>query len=144
ACTNVNQLKGFLKSRGLVLNEKLDKKTSTYVDTLDKESIIEMLSRPGLDPQARRALELRQEAGKASVAKIDALLNGLSADGRAKGLLQYHAASTGRWGGRRFQPQNLKRYDERFDFDGAIDVILTHPAAEAIGVLDTLYAAPLD
>lgn len=31
------------------------------------------------------------------------------ADGRARGLLRYHGASTGRWSGSLFQPQNLPR-----------------------------------
>lgn len=57
----------------------------------------------------RRALTIRREAGKASVAKVDALLESRSRDMRARGLFQYHAASTGRWAGRRFQPHNLKR-----------------------------------
>jgi DNA polymerase len=36
-------------------------------------------------------------------------MNGVSVDGRSKGMLQYHMTPTGRWGGRRFQPQNIVR-----------------------------------
>lgn len=142
ACSNVIQLKTWLTARGVQLGQKLDKKTMTYVDTLDK-AFVEYLLADYLDPAARKALELRQEAGQASVAKINALLNGMSPDGRARGLLQFHAANTGRWGGRRFQPQNLKRPPEDFDCDGAIDVILRHPARDAVDLLDCLYARPL-
>lgn len=144
ACTNLNQLKVWLKARGVALGEKLDKKTMTYVDTLDKAFVEEMLARHELDPAVRRALELRQEAGKASVAKINALLQGTSRDGRARGLLAFHAANTGRWAGRRFQPQNLKRYDpDKFDFDGAIDTILRYPTQKAVDTLDAMFDAPM-
>ena len=30
-------------------------------------------------------------------------------EGRIRGTLQYHAAATGRWGGRKVQPQNFPR-----------------------------------
>ena len=143
ACSNVNQIKTFVKSRGIVLGEKLNKKTMQYVDTLDKEFVNELLARSDVDPLARRVLELRQEAGKASVSKIDALLNGMSADGRARGLTQFHAANTGRWGGRRFQPQNIIRPDEEFDVDSAIDVVMNLPTGCALQKLDTLYGPPL-
>jgi DNA polymerase bacteriophage-type len=96
-CSNVMELKAFVADYGLP------------VDSLAKDSLAELLARDDLPPEVRRALELRQEAAKASVAKIKALMNGTSKDGRARGLLQFYAASPGRWGGRRFQPQNLKR-----------------------------------
>lgn len=142
ACSNVNHLKVFLKNRGVQLGEKLNKATGVYTETLDKESVAVILA-GDIDPAARRALELRQEGGKASVDKIDALLNGMDTDGRARGLLQFHAANTGRWGGRRFQPQNILRPDEDFDVDGAIDVILNHPTARAMDILDAMFGTPI-
>jgi len=75
----------------------------------DKENIDKLLLQPGLPIRVRRVLEIRREGAQASVKKIAALLEGASEDGRARGLLQFHAASTGRWAGRRFQPQNIKR-----------------------------------
>lgn len=94
--TNVAQLRAWLAEQG-VETESLDK--AHLAALLDSE----------LPAEARRAIELRRELSKASVKKITALLAGTDEDGRARGLLQFHAASTGRWGGRRFQPQNLKR-----------------------------------
>lgn len=135
ACSNVNQLKAYLKRWDVF--EGLDS------DSLAKDVIVELLARNDIDPRARAALEIRQEGGKSSVDKIDALLNGLSSDGRARGLLQFHAASTGRWGGRRFQPQNILRPDEDFDIDGAIDVILKYPTAKAMDVLDAMFGSPI-
>lgn len=142
ACSNVNQLKVFLKNKGVVLGEKLNKATMQYTETLDKESVANILL-GDIHPAARRALELRQEGGKASVDKIDALINGMDADGRARGLLQFHAANTGRWGGRRFQPQNILRPDEDFDVDGAIEVILNNPTARAMDILDAMFGTPI-
>jgi len=46
---------------------------------------------------------------RASVRKLDALFNRIDADDRLRDTLQFHAASTGRWAGRGFQPQNLKK-----------------------------------
>lgn len=143
ACSNVNTIKAFLKSRSVRLGEILNKKTGVYTETLNKETVAEILARENLDPACRRVLELRQEGGKASVDKIQALLNGLSADGRARGLTQYHAANTGRWGGRRFQPQNIVRPDEEFDVGAAIDTILNNGTERAMARLDTFYGAPI-
>ncbi len=110
------------------------------VDSIAKEQLGELLGRSDLTPEIRRALEIRQEGGKASVSKIDALLRGRSMDGRARGLLQYHAASTGRWAGRRFQPQNLKRPDETTDVPAAIEEILKGRTSWTI---EWLFGSPL-
>ena len=69
ACTNVSQLTAWVRARGI------------EVDSLKKDNIEDLLD--GDEPlpnDVRAALLLRQEAGKASVAKIDALLRGRSAD----------------------------------------------------------------
>ena len=79
------------------------------VKSIAADAVEELLAREDLPPKVRRVLEIRAEASLSSVKKIETLLNGACADGRVRGLLQYHAASTGRWAGRRFQPQNLKR-----------------------------------
>ncbi len=109
-------------------------------DSLDKHHIDEMLLQPGLSGRVRRVLEIRRAGAAASVKKIKTLLACRSKDGRARGLLQFHAASTGRWGGRRFQPQNIKR-PTREDVDAAIaavstgDVESVRPLGEPLGVV---------
>ena len=62
-------------------------------------------------PAVREALAIRLDANKASTAKDAAFINGAAADGRLRGTLQYHGAATGRWSGRRVQPQNFVRVD---------------------------------
>jgi DNA polymerase bacteriophage-type len=63
---------------------------------------------PGDSPSVRAALELRLEAGKSSLKKLDKFV-AQAPRGRARGNLQYHAAGPGRWGGRGIQMQNLIR-----------------------------------
>jgi DNA polymerase bacteriophage-type len=58
------------------------------------------------------ALKLRFEVGKNSIAKYRRMLEVVCDDGRARGLLRYHMAGTGRWGGVLIQPHNLPRVDE--------------------------------
>lgn len=97
-------------------------------ESIRRDSVEELLARPNLPADVRAVLEIRAEAGKASVAKINALIQGCSEDGRARGLLQFHAASTGRWAGRRFQPQNIKRPRNK-DQDVLIEAVMTGRAS---------------
>ena len=77
-----------------------------------------------LPPKVQRALELRQDGGQAAVKKINTLLQRAGDDGRVRGALQFHKASTGRWAGEGFQPQNLKR-PEVEDLEAAIAAVKT-------------------
>lgn len=57
-----------------------------------------------------RALELRKEIGKTSIAKYGAMERMACSDSRMRGVLQFYGASrTGRESGRGIQPQNLPR-----------------------------------
>ena len=61
-------------------------------------------------PQVTRMLEIRQELGKTSTKKYDAIEAAVCPDGRVRGLLQFYGANrTGRWAGRLVQVQNLPR-----------------------------------
>lgn len=96
SCSAVGQISDWLKLKGV------------DVPSLAKADVVELLNGE-LPDECRRALLLRQEAAKTSTAKLTAMMNGVSAGGRARGLFQYHGASTGRWAGRRIQLQNLPR-----------------------------------
>jgi DNA polymerase bacteriophage-type len=77
---------------------------------MDAEAIDRYLELDGLDAGVRRALEIRRELGKSSLAKLDRMLDCRGADGRLRGALQYYGAhQTGRWAGRLIQPQNFPR-----------------------------------
>jgi DNA polymerase len=71
----------------------------------------------------RQLLELRRAGARASTRKFDALLKSVDTDRRLRGTLRFHASSTGRWSGSRFQPQNLKK-PETTDLDAAVDAIM--------------------
>ena len=76
-----------------------------------------LLGRDDNSPQVSRMLEIRQELGKTSTKKYDAIEAAVCEDGRVRGLLQFYGANrTGRWAGRLVQVQNLPRtYTEPLD-----------------------------
>ena len=81
-------------------------------DNLRKETVSKCLAQNDtmLTAKARRALEIRQELGKTSTKKYDAIDTCVCADNRVRGLLQFYGANrTGRWAGRLVQVQNLPR-----------------------------------
>ena len=83
---------------------------------LDSDTVSDALEFD-LPDDVRRVLEIRQIAAATSLKKLDSMLACVGADGRARGLLQYHGASTGRWSGQLIQPQNLPRPTLEEDVD---------------------------
>jgi len=57
--------------------------------------------------RVRSALSIRRLLGSASIKKLTRMRDCVCSDGRARGLVQYHAAQTGRFGGRILQPHNF-------------------------------------
>jgi DNA polymerase len=77
---------------------------------LSKTSVAAMLERDNLPDLVRQVLELRRDYGRTSTAKLRSLAATLSpSDDRTRDYISFHAASTGRAGGRLIQPQNLPR-----------------------------------
>jgi len=75
-----------------------------------KSTLNDLLADDDLPDDARVIIEMRLGASSTASTKYNPLLLGLSADGRCRGTIQYGAAKrTLRWGGRRFQPQNISR-----------------------------------
>lgn len=92
------------------LKDWVETQTGLSVASLDKETVKDLLAKSELSPKVRRMLEIRQELGKSSVKKYDAMVKGVCRDGRVRGLLQFYGANrTGRWAGRLVQVQNLPR-----------------------------------
>jgi DNA polymerase len=90
---------------------------------------------------ARKILECRQEAAKASTAKLKSMRAFACADGRARGMFQYGGAGrTLRWAGRGPQPQNFPRGTVKF-----LDTIfmLIEQGHITIDELRALVPAPL-
>lgn len=62
-----------------------------------------------LDGMAETILRCRQQVSKSSLAKYNKIWDTKSSDSRVRGLFCYHAATTGRYGGRGVQAQNLPK-----------------------------------
>lgn len=130
--TQVAALTVWLKDQGLA------------IDNLQKQTVIELLKDDSLPPEVREALLLRQDAGRTSLAKWNKVDDVLCPDDRARGMLLYHAASTGRWAGRLIQPQNFPRpyipdyqdYVPRLLAGEALDLDLP----EGISMMDVLVS----
>jgi DNA polymerase len=121
------------------------------VTDLKKETIAELLGRTsGHVPTGavRRVLEIRQQAAKASTAKLSAMLAQRSAhDGRARQQLQFYGAGrTGRWAGRGIQVQNMpkaRKEDGWFDVDAVVAAARAAPDAIGLAYANPMRAASL-
>lgn len=117
----------------------LSAETGDDITTLCKETIKELLGRDNAD-HVQRMLEIRQELGKTSTKKYDAIEAAVCDDGRVRGLLQFYGANrTGRWAGRLVQVQNLPRtYTEPLEF--ARELV----KGRKLDALRTVYGSPND
>lgn len=92
------------------LSKWLEANTDHTVGDLRKDTVAAMLESKSINGPAERMLEIRQELGKTSTKKYDAIEAAVCSDGRVRGLLQFYGANrTGRWAGRLVQVQNLPR-----------------------------------
>lgn len=92
------------------LTKWLEEETGDEVPDLTKARVKDLLAGDISSDAARRMLEIRQELGKTSTKKYNAIETAVCADGRVRGILQFYGANrTGRWAGRIVQPQNLPR-----------------------------------
>ena len=87
------------------------------VESIAKPVLKDMLADHDLSEESRIVLQLRSDVGRSSVAKLQTMLDYVCKDGRMRGMLHYHAAGTGRWGGKGPQPQNFPRGGEIKDLD---------------------------
>lgn len=87
------------------------------------ETIDEFLAeRDRFHPQIGRVLELKRRASRASNHKLPAMLRQTCSDGRSRGTMQYHGATTGRNTGRLWQPLNLPRPSGPFEDFGEREI----------------------
>jgi len=107
---------------------------------LAKADVTELLADDTLPAAARRVLTLRQEAGKASNAKFNVMVNQAGDDGRLRNLVQYHGAATGRWAGRAVQVHNLPRDMPKAKVVEHVLQLVRDGQHEAI---DMIYGPPL-
>jgi DNA polymerase len=96
AVTQVPKLKAWLAAAGYPFK------------SLGKKQVAKALLGP-LDADVRSVLEIRSEGGKNTPAKFAKMLVNLGDDDRARDLLVYHQASTGRYSSHRINIHNLAR-----------------------------------
>jgi len=96
-CTAVAQLTEWVKWQGVDL------------PGVARNDVVKLLEKEDLPDPVRKALLLRQEAAKSSTAKLSSMRGSCDDSGRIRSIFQYHGAGTGRWAGRRIQPQNFPR-----------------------------------
>lgn len=109
-----------------------DEEPEAEIEALDKEALETMLARDNLEPDVRRVLEIRLEAGKSAHTKLDAMLRRSCKDGRIRGNFLYAGAHTLRWSGQGVQFQNLMRPSGKYDIMAALDEIVSGASAEFI------------
>lgn len=108
-----------------------------------RKSVVRELLEGELPGPARRALEIRADAGRSSVSKIKTMLEARCDDDRVRGMFLYHGAGPGRWTGRLLQVQNflrpeIKNAEEYIDWvlENEYDLIeLFHPPIKVIASL---------
>lgn len=127
AINQVQKMKDWLATQGCV------------ADSLGRKKLEKLLEDDELPASVRRLLELRLGGAQAATKKIDALIaRASSGDDRIRGAFVFHGASTGRWSGSGFQPQNLKRPTVE-DLDAAAAAVATGDYA----YMKTLFPKPL-
>lgn len=113
------------------------------IPSLAKQDIIDTLATVDMPPLTREVIEIRQTFAKTSTAKVDRMLSNRGKDGRLRGLFQYHAANTGRWGGRRIQPHNLPRPTiEQAEIEAIITALSNSPSPEAAQQYISVFHGP--
>lgn len=122
---------GWAHERGV----HLDNMQKEYIGKLlgeDEEDgpsgLEDVMADVSLPPDVRRALHIRHLIGSASVKKLATMEQCVCSDGRVRGTVAYHAATTGRFAGRLIQPHNFPRGTDELiktPVDQKVSAILT-------------------
>ena len=105
AITNLNPTQRDRVLEYLNDREELDNLPNLKTKTLQR------IVQDDLPDDLRDVIHIRLEAARASVKKLEAMKNGTSEDGFARGLFLYYGAHTGRFTAKRIQPHNYVRGD---------------------------------
>lgn len=133
-CTEVAKMVRWLNDRGIPC------------ESIAKGEVDEIIVRTEImdDAVAKEAISLRRAAAKSSTAKYAAILNSVCKDGRVRGSLRYHGASTGRWAGSGMQPQNFPRIEDGDAVASTLKLLATcAPGAEACDAISLFLGEPM-
>lgn len=113
---------------------------SLELDSLNKQTVAERLANKNEKQLVKEVLKIRQELGKTSVKKYEAMGACVCKDGRIRGLLQFYGANrTGRWAGRLVQVQNLPR-----NYISTLDLARELVKGQRTDILRVLYGSVPD
>lgn len=122
------ELKDFIKQR-----------TGKVVKSITKHNINELKEKLKDYEDVIAALEIRERLSKSSIAKYKKMIDVACSDERARGLLQFYGAGTGRWAGRLIQVQNLPQ-NHIPDLDIAREIVKNGN----LDLLEMMYNNPSD
>lgn len=94
------------------------------------------------NPRVKRVIQIRQEAGKSSTAKLQAFVSRASDDRRVRDNLVYHGGHTGRFAAFGIQLQNMPRPEDWFD-EQATDLFFEMLKKRNVDLIETLFGPPL-
>jgi len=107
--SKTKQLSAWLRAMGYPITKEDPKKPGRVIDSVDSERVEEALERTDLPLVIRRALEIRQLVGSASVKKIYAMTRMATRDNRLCDMFIFHGPRTGRDAHQDVQPGNLPK-----------------------------------
>ena len=106
--TQREPMKKWLNEQGVDVPEKQNPK-GKWIETTEAAAMEEILERPDLPEHVARACQIWLAVNKTSTKKYRTSLRHLADDDRVRDTMRFHAASTGRWGGKGPQPHNYPR-----------------------------------
>lgn len=117
------------------LKEWIEHNSDLVLDNLNKQTVSDILQDKTGSEEIQEMMKIRQELGKTSVKKYEAMATCLCGDERIRGLLQFYGANrTGRWAGRLVQVQNLPR-----NYLGTLDVARDLVKKQRIEAIKLIY-----
>ncbi len=123
----LEKVHGYLERRGV------------HLPDLSAKTVSDALKSGLVNGDAARLLQIRQSVSKTSTKKYRAFDMRSKSDGRVRDAFMYHAASTGRWGGKGLQPQNFPRGKIK-DTETAVEILKTGD----VELVRMIYGDPLD
>ncbi|WP_312668281.1 DNA polymerase [Tissierella praeacuta] len=136
----------FIKATGMgnpnslsELKKYIKEKTGKSVKSITKDNLEKLQEKFKNHEDIVTALDIRQRLSKTSISKYKKMIEVTCEDKRARGLLQFYGASTGRWAGRLIQVQNLPQNHIK-DLDTARELVKNGD----LELLEMMYDNPSD
>ncbi len=121
---SVPKFRAWLKEQGLDLPDAR------------RDTLLAVLEDPDTPAIVRAAIEARVGETRITSAKLQRAVAAIGPSGRVHDVVAYHAAHTGRWGGRKLQPHNLPRPAWWVDLEAARRAVLSpDPIEECLALI---------